>query len=193
MKEKLTKSQEYYRRNKSREAETNREYYKKNRERIRAQQRDYYIKNKARLNKSCSENYYKNWKLIRERQARYYQTYKDIINKRNIEYLRRNPKARVIKNLRRRPGSVINGRTSGTMEFIGCDREHLLRHLEVQFTPRMTWDNYGKVWVVDHHIPINAFNHDNSREASACWHFSNLKPMGIKENMSKGDTICLER
>ena len=104
------------------------------------------------------------------------------------------PILRVIKSLRGRLTSIIKGKgkSKKTMELIGCDREHLLRHLEVQFEEGMEWGNYGE-WVIDHHIPIYAFDHENQKEMEACWHFSNLRPMWSEKNQSKGKKICLER
>jgi len=79
------------------------------------------------------------------------------------------------------------------MDLVACDRDHLLRHLEVQFKKGMRWGNYGSEWVIDHHIPLTAFDIDNKKEFEACWHFSNLKPMWKRENIVKGSKICLER
>ena len=190
---KLNKRQEYYRKNKAKISEYNKKHYEGNRERIRRQQREYYLKNRERLKATQRENYHKSWKKRRDGQREYYQTYRDIINSKRREYYRNNPRARVIRNLRARLYSVLKGKSKNTMDFLGCDKSHLTKHLEVQFKKGMTWDNYGRVWAVDHHIPINAFDYNNPKEVDACWHFSNLKPMWVKENMSKGDTICLER
>ena len=193
MKDKSNRHQEYYRKNKAKISKRNKRYYEENREKIRRQQRKYYLENKERLKVVHSENYYKNWKHLREGQAEYYQTYRDVINSRRKKFYEGNPKARVVRSLRSRLYSILKGKSKKTMDFIGCDRDHLNRHLEVQFKKGMTWANYGKVWVVDHHLPVSAFDHNNAKEVDACWHFSNLKPMWVKENMSKGKTICLER
>ena len=192
-KDKLTSKQRYYRKNKAKVSERNKQYYEENREEIRKQQREYYLKNKGRIKAAHKEYYHANWKKCRDNQARYYKTYKEIIGERRKKYYRNAPHARVIRNFRSRLWSVLKGRSKNTMDFIGCDRGHLTKHLEVQFKKGMTWQNYGKAWAVDHHIPINAFDYSNPKEVDACWHFSNLKPMWVKENMSKGTTICLER
>jgi hypothetical protein len=193
VKGKLTRSQEYYLKNKAKVSRKNRKYYEENRERVRKQQREYYLKNREHLKDVRREHYHANWKECRERQAKYYKTYREILNAKRREYFKGNSRARMVKNLRSRLSSIMRGKSKNTMDFIGCDKGHLNRHMEVQFKKGMTWQNYGKVWVVDHHIPISAFDYDNPKEVDACWHFSNLKPMWVKENMSKGNTICLER
>ena len=169
------------------------EYYKKNRERIREQQRRYYLKNSERLKVKANDYYYSNLDKVRASQKRYYESYKDVINAQRTERKRANPSFRVICNLRSRLSSVIRGKSKRTMDFIGCERDHLVRHLEVQFENGMTWDKYGKEWVIDHHIPITAFDYENEKEMDACWHFSNLKPMWKSDNIRKGNKICLER
>ena len=44
------------------------------------------------------------------------------------------------------------------MELVGCDINYLRNHLEKQFEPWMSWDNYGKWWHVDHIIPVTKFD-----------------------------------
>lgn len=169
------------------------EYYKKNREKIREQQSRYYQKNRERLKKKSSDNYYSNLEKARLRHKKYYETYKDVINAKRLSRKRSDPKLRIICNLRSRLSSIIRGKSRKTMDLMGCDRNHLLKHLEVQFKKGMTWANYAKRWTIDHHIPISAFDHENKKEMDACWHFSNLKPMWKRDNIRKGKKICLER
>ncbi len=171
----------------------NKEYYKKNKERVRARQREYYKENRKKLNEKAKEYYYKNYKKSRGDQKKYYEKYKDILNTKRNQRKKEKPELRIIHNFRSRLSGLINGKSRNSIKLIGCDRKHLLRHLEVQFKRGMNWENYGKVWVIDHHIPISAFNYNNKKEVAACWHFSNLKPMFTLDNIRKGKKICLER
>ena len=41
-------------------------------------------------------------------------------------------------------------KTSKTFDLLGCNITQFIKHLESQFKPGMTWENYGKVWHVDH-------------------------------------------
>lgn len=184
--------QEYYRNNKEKIKKKNREYYKANKEKIREQQKRYYDENKDRVSESHARYYSANREKVRAYQERYYRKYKDIIHTRRMSKLHSSPYERMIKNLRTRLSSFVRYKSKKTKELIGCDREHFMRHLEVQFKEGMTWDNYGE-WVLDHHIPITAFNLENKKEFEACWHFSNIKPMWARDNMRKGNRICLER
>jgi hypothetical protein len=73
---------------------------------------------------------------------------------------------------------------------VGYTLQDLMVHLEMQFQPGMTWDNYGE-WHVDHRIPKAAFTFTNSCDSSfiICWGLDNLQPMWAAENMSKRDKI----
>lgn len=65
--------------------------------------------------------------------------------------------------------------------------DDLIKHLESQFLPGMTWDNYGE-WHIDHIIPVSVFNFDSydHPDFRRCWALSNLRPMWAKDNFKKG-------
>jgi hypothetical protein len=72
-------------------------------------------------------------------------------------------------------------------QYIGCSPAFFRGWLEAQFHDGMTWDNYGKVWVVDHIVPLKWWDvknyPDHLYEAS---HYSNLQPMFKRDNIIKG-------
>ncbi len=74
---------------------------------------------------------------------------------------------------------------------IGYDAEQLKRHLEKQFTPEMSWDNYGYYWHIDHKIPIAAFNYTKPEDIDfqKCWNLKNLCPLSATENRIKNDKL----
>jgi hypothetical protein len=53
----------------------------------------------------------------------------------------------------------------------------------------MSWDNYGKVWHIDHIIPCAAFNHENQEEVNRCWNYKNYSPEFIHCNERKSDQL----
>lgn len=67
------------------------------------------------------------------------------------------------------------------------NKEQLKEHLESQFTPEMSWDNYGTYWELDHIIPQNVFDLSDihSKDFQICWSLMNLRPLTIKENRSR--------
>ena len=71
---------------------------------------------------------------------------------------------------------------------IGIDWDELLKYFESMFYDGMTWENYGyRGWHIDHIIPVcSAKTYD---EMVKLCHYTNLRPMWAKDNLSKGNKI----
>jgi hypothetical protein len=71
---------------------------------------------------------------------------------------------------------------------VGYNVTQLKHHLEKQFTPEMSWNNYGTYWHIDHKIPISVFNYKTATDIDfkKCWSLKNLRPLEAKENIRKG-------
>lgn len=106
---------------------------------------------------------------------------------------RSNPSMRFNDNLRR---AVSRGLTDPTLksskrlELLPFTISSLKKHLQKQFKPGMTWDNYGK-WHIDHIIPLRAFNFSNPNhiDFKKCWALKNLQPLWSEENFQKNRTL----
>lgn len=69
---------------------------------------------------------------------------------------------------------------------IGCSIEELKAHLEAQFQPGMTWENYGYWgWHVDHAHPIAAHDLTDPDQQRVAFHFTNLQPLWREDNQKK--------
>lgn len=80
----------------------------------------------------------------------------------------------------------------GWQEIVGYTVNDLKAHLERQFERGMSWENYGKVWEIDHIRPVAAYDFTKGEEEiRACWALSNLRPLCAKENRVKGKKILL--
>lgn len=72
------------------------------------------------------------------------------------------------------------------VDLVGCSPEFLIKYLESKFTKGMSWDNYGfRGWHIDHIKPCASFNLFDDIEVKKCFHYSNLQPLWMKDNMSK--------
>lgn len=71
---------------------------------------------------------------------------------------------------------------------IGYSLPELKAHLEKQFLPGMSWENFG-AWHIDHIIPISSFKFHSHRcaEFQECWSLSNLRPLWAEANLRKSD------
>lgn len=95
--------------------------------------------------------------------------------------------ARVFSNLRRGVLAKTN-RASKYNVYLGYTWADLRDHLEGQFTPAMSWENWGDVWELDHIKPVSLFQYESLDDPlfRECWALSNLRPLPREENATKG-------
>ena len=157
--------------------------------------------------KEYSENIkYKNWKRIydidyRERNREKIQLYKKNYFQNNKKELYAKIKRRkdedvnfrLACNLRKRVLNAFKAqnirKTNKTFYLLGCSHSFLRQWIESQLYGEMTLENYGKIWCLDHCLPIASFNllDENDMEKRFTW--INLRPMYVKDNIIKGDKI----
>lgn len=100
---------------------------------------------------------------------------------------RKRPEVRIANNLRNRIRTLLkkrNSRYQGKNELIECTKEEFLQHLESQFKPGMTWENYGE-WHVDHVQPLCSFDLTDEEQLKKASHYTNLRPLWSYENAEK--------
>lgn len=97
---------------------------------------------------------------------------------------------RLTKLLRGRVRAAITKgyKSAHTLELLGCSIDELKVHLEQQFEPGMTWDNYGE-WHIDHIIPCNYFDLTKEENQRICFNYRNLQPLWAEENHKKNDSL----
>ncbi len=77
-----------------------------------------------------------------------------------------------------------------TMELIGCTVEHLRKHIETQFKPGMSWDNWAiDGWHIDHIRPCASFDLKDPIQQAECFNFKNLQPLWWLDNIRKSDSL----
>jgi hypothetical protein len=124
-------------------------------------------------------------KLHRKNNPRYRQYMRDYRRKQRQDFgvrLKQNARSRFWKVMQVVKKDTV---TDSFNLFIGCSSAFLQHHIEKQFTPTMSWSNYGTTWEVDHKIPLKNFDLKNQDEAKAAFHFSNLQPATTSYNRSK--------
>ncbi len=92
------------------------------------------------------------------------------------------------RRIRYELNTLLKGKkTKRTFEYLGCSIEELKTYLESKFIENMSWDNYGKVWHIDHIIPCSCWKLSDEFENKCCWNYRNLQPLDCSENQSKKD------
>ena len=100
---------------------------------------------------------------------------------------------RIEHSLRARLRDAITSRfgatkSASTLALLGCGIPDVVRQLEMQFLPGMTWDNYGE-WHIDHIRPCASFDLTDPEQQKQCFHYSNLQPLWAADNIRKGASI----
>ncbi len=85
------------------------------------------------------------------------------------------------KHIKRCFQYTILKKTKSSIEYLGCDINTFISHMEKKLTEDMTWDNIH----IDHIKPVSRFNLDLEEEFNKCSHYTNLQPLLAKDNMNK--------
>ena len=142
-----------------------------------------------------SRRYYQNNK---DKRKEYRESNKEEYNKRERERRKNDPTYKIRKNLSRRMRDFLKGKIKSlsTISIVGITSEGLREHIERQWEPWMSWDNYGlyKIdtfnygWDIDHIIPTSTAT--TEEELYKLNHYTNLKPLCSKVNRDiKKDVI----
>jgi hypothetical protein len=81
-------------------------------------------------------------------------------------------------------------KNSKTLEILGTSFNNFKCYLESQFNDGMTWENHGKVWQIDHKVPVSYGK--NEEEICKLNHYTNLQPLFTLENQKKSDKLLPE-
>lgn len=161
-----------------------------------------YMKKYREDNKQCIseivKTYYNNNKI---EILQYHQTYSRINKNKIRQYQNKYEKEKRSNDpafkLRKNCSSLIriilkgNKSKSSILEHLPYTMSELKQHLEKQFDDKMTWENYGKYWHIDHIIPQSSFTFTSMSDESfkKCWDLNNLRPLEAIENIRKSNKV----
>ncbi len=118
---------------------------------------------------------------------RYSKLNKDIVNASARQRRHEDILFKVARNLRNRVNVAFKGvgwTKPHTKDILGCTFLELKEHLQKQYQPGMTDDNYGK-WHIDHVKPLSSAK--TKEEMVMLCHYVNLQPLWALDNMIKGN------
>lgn len=155
-------------------------------------------------NKARTIEYGQQWRnqhkdAIRAYNIEYAQANKETIQRRSSKYHTERAKVdfnfKLAKNLRTSLRYLVKNcnmkKGARALQLLGCDLEFLKSWFNYNFMDDMNFDNHGLVWHIDHTIPVSTFNLLNDEELRVCFHWTNLKPMYAKDNMSKKNKLTI--
>jgi hypothetical protein len=68
---------------------------------------------------------------------------------------------------------------------LGCGGEFLKDYIAAKFSASMTWDNWGKIWELDHIVPLWKFNLEDREQFLKAVHYTNLQPLTVEDHARK--------
>ena len=119
---------------------------------------------------------------------------KGINKERRNEYQRKRREENYLELISHRVRNRVGGylklkkinKNNTTFNIIGCSPEQLKIHLESKFSDGMSWDNRNE-WHIDHIIPLSSAQ--DEKTLYELFHYTNLQPLWIMDNLKKGDKI----
>ena len=183
----------WYQKNRERRQQQIREWYQKNKEQVQQYHKEWYQKNKEKISQQHKNYYQKNKGAIQQRQRKYNQKNKEkrLRYKGKWQKYKRkiDPRYRLDENMGSAIARSLKDKKAKQPWKVLADYtlEELIRHLEKQFDNKMSWDNYGSYWVVDHIKPKSLFNYTspNDLEFKQCWSLKNLQSLEKMKNIKK--------
>jgi hypothetical protein len=169
------RGEKYREENREKELERGKKYREENPELVKQSKKNYSEKNKEKELDRKRIYYYNN-------KEKFYFWVK--------ERMKNNPMFRHIRSVR----NVISlsflrkgwSKDSKTQEYLGCDWETFMEHIENQFVDGMSWDNEGE-WHYDHYYPVSL---SQTKEDMYIFnHYTNFQPLWAKDNLSKSNKV----
>jgi hypothetical protein len=154
----------------------------------RSHGRKYRSENKHK-SKEWTEN---NRERMSELQSNWFQKNKKEISEKRITRLKTDDEFKKINDYRTKIRQMIKG-CSDHYEYVDCDSEYLKHWCGLffkYFENITTIADHGKLWTIDHVIPIKDINYEN-RKHILSWY--NIMPVTKKDNLKKNKYIDLEQ
>lgn len=196
-----------------------RDWFKKNKEEISIKSKVHYEANKERILAGCKayrdleanklkakvrrKNYYRvNKEKVLAKNKAWNEAHKDHIkgtmkkwrkrkwNNDPLYKLKMNTNLYIRLSMRHVAGAKKRQRTC---EILGCSIPEFKVYIEKQFKEGMTWGNWGRLdkeWQLDHIVPVSLGA--TEEEIVRLNHYSNLQPLGAKENITKSNKLILD-
>jgi hypothetical protein len=83
-------------------------------------------------------------------------------------------------------------KTEHSVDYLGCSSDDYFKWI-LQYNTDYKLENHGKLWHIDHVIPISKFDLNNKEEQLIAFNWRNTMPLSACENLSKNNKILPEQ
>lgn len=150
----------------------------------------HYFDNREEYLKRASSRYQNKRLEIIEYAKQYAKDNSEKINKNRLARVKKDDKSMLAERIRCLIKEAIKSRgqrkNTKTSNILGCTVDEFKAHIEKQFTKGMGWENFDR-WHIDHIVPISSAKSES--EVISLNHFTNLRPMWAKDNLSKSNKM----
>lgn len=129
---------------------------------------------------------------IQNKSSKYIKENRELYNQKRSNRKRTDINFKLSCSLRNRLHSALknNYKSGSAVRDLGCSIPELKEHLESQFKPGMTWENWSRTgWHIDHIRPLSRFDLTDRNQLLKVCHFGNLQPLWAEENFSKSNKV----
>ena len=170
----------------------NRQYSQSHKAEKSESDRRYYQKHKTEI----AEQHKKYCENCKTKRAIYQKQYRENHKTNRSTYRRKRFSDDINYKLKVVIGNEIRRSVSGTKQYehsidlLGCSIDDFRKHIERQFQPGMTWENWGyRGWHIDHIIPVASFDFTDPEQQKRASHYTNLQPLWAEDNFKKSNKI----
>ena len=75
------------------------------------------------------------------------------------------------------------------LTLLGTTKENFVKHIDSMLLEGMTKENFGKVWGLDHLVPVELFDLSVLEDKFLCYNYNNIIPMFNHDNRLKGASV----
>ena len=83
---------------------------------------------------------------------------------------------------------LLHRKSKSSIEYLGCGTADYQLWITT-YNPELSLENYGKVWHIDHVIPISLFDLDDSAQCLLAFNWRNTMPLLAYDNLAKSNRI----
>jgi len=83
---------------------------------------------------------------------------------------------------------ALNKKTQHTVSYLGCSSNEYMKWIFC-YDENYNLNNHGKIWHIDHVIPLSRFNLEDKDEQTLAFNWRNTMPLSAKENLAKNNKI----